>query len=159
MVMGNLLVDGEQRAQQAWPGSVLCAASAHGLYPDGSISPEGLWCLLFRTSDAVLALMWSQGRWTQLNQSPVVPDAVPTQPMVTSEIATSRVLAERLSGLAGFGAWQGRPEDALWLGFRDGVCVAVLSSAGSATLTVDARDPSTVLSMDFEPVRWTGEPV
>jgi len=157
--MPQVLGEGLWRAQQAWPGSFLCAVSAHGMRPDGSTAQDGLWCLLFRDGEKVRALVRVQGAWTAQEEPPVVGEAVPRKPIAPTEIVHSRELAERLCGLRGFDAWQGRPEDALWIGTREDHIVAVLSSAGTATLTVNARDPSQVLSMDFEPVQGAGDPV
>lgn len=86
-------------------------------------------------------------------------ELLPAQPLDASRCADVGVLAQTYCGQAGFTALDGREEDALWMGHRDGRLVAVITGAGGATLTVDGADPSVVLAMDFVPVTLPGERV
>ncbi|MBI5497532.1 MAG: hypothetical protein HY904_21150 [Deltaproteobacteria bacterium] len=144
-------------ATRAWPGATLVAFSAHGMHADGSLSSDALVCFLFRAGGAVRALAWSESRFTVLPRGPVPDELVPEEAL--GPVAAAPALAAVLCGQAGFDAWAGRPEDALWVGVREGRRVAILSTAGFFTLTVDAVDPTQVLSMDFEPVQLRAETV
>jgi hypothetical protein len=160
MLLSEALPLALNAARSRWADASLRAVSGHALRADGRLERgEGLWFFLFSTQEGPRAVTWRNGELLTLEQPPVPAMLVPPTEVDAQRVPCSARLAAHYCGHAGWDGLDGRPEDSLWLGSREGQVVAVISGKGGATAVLDAYQPNRVVTLDFEPVTMRGETV